>query len=303
MFDNKVIDFLLNKIPQDKWNYFSKVLARFSIPYIGSPISFQIKSFTIKEYSISDMDTTLMENFLSFCYPLNASNRALEIDLDRQYWKNASTFLVFDSSKKIVGCLQFIFKTSTNKIPVEYAFVKNDLDIGNNPPQSHFKPSSGKYAEIYRCRRSFDLTGVQASIVIAALFKAAWIKTIQTSTEHICISYDAQNKGLKNLYCKKLFFQNPKIALLFGDDPKQWNLLIKDCLLHETNFANLSKEHFYLQTWFRKNSIDKNLKVPAIPPVSSPVLSEEDTILFASVAHSKRKRKTAPADKKSAKTV
>jgi hypothetical protein len=301
MFDNKVTDFLLKKVPQDKWNFFSNVLARFSFPTIGSPISFKCKNLYLKEFSIPTMANSMKETFLLFCYPPEIYNRDEEILLDQQYWKDAATFLVFNTSQEIVGCVQFIPKTTTNKIPVEYSHVVKSLNVDYLNITNNFKLPLGQFAEVYRFRRSFSLKGEDATNVVSILFKAIWIKTIQTSTDYLYISYNSGNHELKNLYLRKLHFQNPKVTVQFGNDPTLWNILIKDCQWHEKKFAELSKPHFFLQTWVRKNS--KKLNLEAKPQsTSSPLLSEEDTILFASVVRPKRKRKTVPAAK-AAKTV
>ena len=282
----KTIRLLLDIIPKNRWNMLSNIFSRFSIPHIKSPIKFSHKGFYLKEYSIENMNKELKEKFLLFCYPADMHNREKEIKLDHIYWNYASTFIVFNQSKEIVGCLQFVRKTANNKIPVEYAYVsdvtddlKTSYDIYSNSPD-------GRSAEIYRCRRSFELKGIEAINIVYMLFKAAWSKVVQTGTEYVYITYNLENRELRNLYSRKLYFQNPGINVQFGNTPQKWGLLIKDCRLHEEKFASLSKAHFILQTWFRKNNKKKNLIIPKTHTVPASIISEKDTILFTEIVQS-----------------
>ncbi|MDD5675743.1 MAG: hypothetical protein PHC61_16355 [Chitinivibrionales bacterium] len=291
MFQNKLTNLLLNITPQKHWNVLSNLLCRLSLPTIGSPIAFSYNDFVLKEYYVPQMDTALREKFLHFCYPADMHDRAEEILIDHQYWNDAATFVVFNKAQEIVGCMQFIPKTEANKIPVEFAHVVNDSDACDRDFDIHQKTPFGKFAESYRCRRSPELKGDEAVAVVSMLFKATWAKTVQTKTEYIYITYRSGDRGLQNLYSRKLNFQNPGIAVQFGNSPDRWTLLVKDCRLHERAFATLSKPHFFLQTWVRKNCKKKNLNVPA-QAVAPHFLSEEDTVLFASVQQAKKRKAT-----------
>jgi hypothetical protein len=236
------------------------------------------------------MDSSLKEKFLAFCYPPDMQNREKEILLDQQYWKDTAIFIVFDKTKEIVGSVQFIAKTATNKLPLEYAKIKEDRSTDNQLTGTHYKLSSERCAEIYRCRRSFALDRESSFRVVTSLFKAIWIKTLQTSCEFICLSYDKNNLELKNLYCRKLFFQNTNITLQFDDNSQDWNLLLKYSQIHESIYATLSKSHFYMQTWWKKNSRVQGIRFkPSNYPVPATIFSEENASLIASSVKSKRK--------------
>lgn len=284
MFENKITNILLDIIPQNHWNTLSNLLCRLAPNTIGSPIQFSLGNFTLQEFLIPRMDNALKEQFLQFCYPADLPDRENEIKLDQQYWNDAATFIVSDQNSEIAGCLQFIPKTATNKIPVEYARVVDAPDSDNavNPA-----PPSGTFAEIYRCRRSNALKGEHIIGILTMLFKAMWIKTVQTNTEYVYITYDRNDRELRNLYLRKLFFQNPGITVTFGNCHKLWNLLYKDCLLNEQTYATLSRSQFYLQTWVRKNCKKKNLSLPP-RTTTAEIFSADETVLFTTVVGTKK---------------
>jgi len=245
---NKFVDSFLNIIPKEKWDFFSHIVANLSMPLISSPINFKYNGFTLKEFNINK-DKNIQKKFIEFCYPLNMTNRHKEIELDQYYWKNTSTFIVFNKTNNIIGCMQFITKNKHNKIPFEFANYTEH--IGNTNYQLLYKASHGKHAEIYMYRCS--LIGRELLSISKMLFKACWVKIIQTKTEYVYLTYNYNNKELYNLYTKRLFFLDPGICLYFKENKSKWHLLIKDCYLTEKKFATLNKNSFHLQTWFRKN--------------------------------------------------
>jgi hypothetical protein len=298
MLENKYVNYLLDRIPKSKWNALSNLLARLSLSYIGSPILFTHKNFVLREYRIAEMSKTLREKFLNFCYPAEIHDRADEILIDRQYWEYASTFIVFNVEKEIVGCVQFIPKNGNNKIPVEYAHVVNDLGSNGSDFNVQQHTPNGTFAEIYRCRRSEKLQGMDSVFVISMLFKAIWAKVIQTKTEFSYISYNPEIRDLKNMYIRKLAFENPGISLRFGSADKEWQLLFKNWATHETSFSAISKPHFYLQTWVRQGLKERNLTVLPIISCPATVLTEEDTVLFATVVQAQRQKAAVPEAEK-----
>jgi hypothetical protein len=293
MFKNTFVNLILNIIPRNKWNLFSKLLAKMSIPTIGSPVSFKYGNYTLKEFNMLEMPVELKANFFNFCYPLCLKNRKYEIELDRQYWPDAATFLVFDTNNTIVGCAQFILKKKGNKIPIEFAYVATGADNGEG--NINYIVPKGRFAEIYRCRRSFALDGMTAISILLMIFKAIYIKALQTGTEYSLITCDSSIDQLKKLYIKKLSFIDPNITVNYGNSNKAWNLLIKDWKIHESQFSSISKSHFYIQTMGRKNLKRKYLKTRPLRPVVAQFFSEEDTIPFID-AMMKEKSETAMKD-------
>jgi hypothetical protein len=278
MFETKWCNTLLGLVPQKHWNVLSKCIAAFSRPTIGSPIQLTYNNFVLQEYQMHTMDSAFKETFLKFCYPADLHNREQEIEYDKIYWGSDSTFVIFDKNKnnEIVGCAQFIPKTNSIRIPSEYARLNDNQYF--DPVDSY---KSKKFGEIYRCRRSFDLKMKDSIVVVSMHFKALWAKIIQTDTEYLYITFDKMNRELRNLYTRKLFFQNPDTVVHYGDDPKDWQLLYKDCMLHEEKFASLDKSHFYLQTWFRQNLKQKKLRTTPKTATTTFVVEKKRSILFA----------------------
>jgi hypothetical protein len=273
MFTKKILNLLLKIVPQSKWNLFSNVLARVSIPNIGSPIAFHYRGFSLKEINLLKIGEHERQKILDFCYPLATPDRTIEIELDRQYWHDAATFIVVNKLNEIVGNVQFIPKKKNKKIPVEFGHV----DSSENISLPYFnKIPNGKCSEVYRCRRSMNLKRFESVIVISMLFKAIWAKVIQTNTTYSYITFDSQLNELKNLYIRKLSFANPGVFLTFGETSKKWSLLVKDWIEHEKTFASLGKSQFHLITWVRKNLKKKNLR---IRPVTGQLLSRNPTVL------------------------
>jgi len=271
---------LLDIIPQNKWNILSKFIAAFSIPTIGSPIQFAFKNFYMKEYKMLEMDESFKEKFLTFCYPADLHNREQEIEFDKVYWGADSTFVIFDRKKenKIVGCVQLISKSDSIRIPCEYSRLNNNQSFD---PLNMY--NTDKIGEIYRCRRSFDLKLKDSLIVVSMLFKALQAKVNQTNTAYLYITFDSTNRELRNLYTRKMFFQNPEIVVHYGDDPKDWQLLHKDCQLHENKFATIDRSHFYLQTWFRQNLKKKKLTLQPVKTKVPHTITENRKFIFANV--------------------
>jgi hypothetical protein len=250
--NNVLIDSVLNHLPRNNWNFLCSLCASFSFPTIGSPIRFSYNSYTLEEYPTNELPQELYPKFIEFCYPMDLPDRLQQIEYDRElYWKDTSTFIVFDATGEIVGCIQIILRSTSTKLPVEYADV-----VGVNGEIKKFDLKSvvphGEVTEIYRCRRSFALKEMGTFCVLLMLFKAVRVKSVQLGTAYSCVSFDARERGLHHLYCKKLAFVDPGIPLAFGSDPTRWSLLVKDWDFHEKKFAALSKKQFYMQIWFRK---------------------------------------------------
>jgi hypothetical protein len=233
------------------------------------------------------MPFDVQQRFIDFCYPADLPGRQQQIDCDAEFYRDASTtLLVFNSSDAIVGCIQVVFGSSTQKIPVEYGKVAA-TDGSAGPLDIKALLHGGTVSEIYRCRRSFDLNRMEAIQVLMMLFKAVWAKTIQCKTAWSCISFDPDKTDLRHLYINKLSFIDPGVSITFGDDPKRWSLLIKDWSYHEHDYAGESTTHFYMQTWGRMGLKQMRLKLPGSPAAAD---TEAPTILFAKTRHAGKRR-------------
>ena len=253
---------ILRCIPKGMWNEFSSLCASFAARTIGSPIRFYHKQFLLEEYPTCSLPDDLLQKFLTFCYPSDLPDRQRQIDCDRKlYWQNSATLLVFDRAGVIVGCIQIVFGSDKQKLPVEYARIATEEGTLKPFDIRQFIPS-GNITEIYRCRRSFDLNRMEAIHVLMMLFKAVWAKTIQCNTAYSCISFDPAKNDLRHMYISKLSFTDPGISLTFGDDSKRWSLLVKDWASNETQYAAESTTHFYIQTWARMGLKQMHLKLP-----------------------------------------
>jgi hypothetical protein len=294
MLKSPLLNALLQRFPQKTWNLLSSLYTFFTLPTIGSPISFKYDGFRLVEYVTTCMPPSIHQEFLSFCYPSDMPDRETEIECDRRnYWEGTSTFLVY-KGPEIVGCVQIIPKTVSQKLPVEYARIqKNDgsleeFEIASLLPDDNV-------TEIYRCRRSFDLNRMEAINVLLMLYKAIWAKVIQLGTAYTCISFDSSKQVLKSLYVKKIAFTDPGITLFFGSNPKKWNLLIKDWAEHERSYATISKSHFFLQTWFRSSLKKQHLHLPNRAPVGvtdAHIATEaEGTVLYTTTITTSKTRK------------
>jgi hypothetical protein len=86
---------------------------------------------------------------------------------------------------------------------------------------------------------------------------------------------------------KKLCFRNMGITVRFGDSPKDWQLLVKDCRYQEHELAGVSRQHFYMQTWFRRDLRKKNLharpEAALMRPVTAHLLSDVQPFLFTKI--------------------
>ncbi len=249
-----ILQGLVNKIldvtPRKHWNLLSNILSRFSLPTLKSPIEFKYQGFSLKEYHGDSFTGEAFDKFIAFTYPSDMHNREMEIELDRQYWPSTSTFLVLDQSGSVAGCIQFVQKTETCKLPLEFSHSCSE--------STQFSIQTENCSEIYRCKRDSSLKGMQALNVVIMLFKAIMAKAIQTETEHSYLTYDPQNRELHNLYTRKLDFADPDVRVLFGESEKQWGFLHKDWAKHETSYASISKTHFFLQTFGRSNLKKRN---------------------------------------------
>jgi hypothetical protein len=277
VFKNAVINYTLRHVPKGHWNDLSAVCSWFSLPVIGSPVNLSYREFHLSEYPADALPRSLLSKFLDFCYPADLPNRDQQIECDRTlYWKNSSTFIISNKQKKIIGCVQIINRTKENKLPVEYAQIINPDGTRSNYDLVK-NLSNMNLSEIYRCRRSFELSSTEAFNVLLMLFKAVWIYTVRTETAFTLISYDIEKPELQQLYVRKLAFHDPGIKLVFGDNPQQWGLLIKDWAYHEKSYATLGKTQFFIQTWCRmslkkcnspvkRQNIHKPLDALLLPP-------------------------------------
>ena len=256
---------LLTLLPVAFWNNASYLSSLFTLPAIGSPIEFKGQyGFRLQEYRTPAMPEGLMRQFLHFSYPEDMPDRGLEICYDRPYWPFSSTFLVFDEDDRIIGCAQFIAKQGENRLPVEYGLVAEGCRGAGGFFRVENDIGRSRAAEIYRLRRSFDVDPAKAPLLATMLFKALWAKIVQTKTEYAYITCDGDSREIRNLYLRRLFFQDPGVRVSFGSSPRQWFLLRKDCLLHEERFAALSRKHFEIQTFFRSNLKRKRLRAAGL---------------------------------------
>jgi hypothetical protein len=292
MFENESTSLLLDLVPQSSWNLLSNIVALTSGCLIDSPISFSYGNFTIKEFDLLSANETLKTQFLDFCYPFDKEEKEKEIEIDRQYWPGAASFIVVDQNGAIKGCAQFLAKKRVPVIPFELSHI-----IDKSGPEEKdcgvfhdIMPLCGSYAEIYRCRRSFDLKGAEPFTVVYMLFKGLWAKIIQESIQSIYITFNPTIRELQNLYIKRLCFQNSGITVRFGNSPKDWQLLVKDCLFQENKLATKSRSHFFMQTWFRKDLKKKNLRIlRRHRPVTAHLVSEIEPVLFTNVVASQKR--------------
>ncbi len=282
MLSNKFVNCLLDHTPQRYWNTLSNVISRLSLPTIGSPIRFRYQGFTLEEYAGENLTGEALEKFIAFTYPPGMPDREREIELDSQYWPFASTFLISDSTGEVVGCIQFVMKRTHNRLPVEFGIA------GSSAADDRFRLQQTRSSEIYRCKRAESLKGSAAFSVVNMMFKAVNAKAVQTETVISCISYDSRNRLLRNLYKRKLAFDDSGLNLSYGTEDK-WRLLYKDWPKHERTFASLSKSHFYLQTFWREGLKKKNL-TSAHKQTASANKSSRHQILFAQVLTSRKIR-------------
>jgi hypothetical protein len=237
------------------------LFASISFPTIGHPIRFSYHGFKLEEFQTNNIPSSLYQEFIDFCYPTDIPDRTQQIERDKRlYWNDTTTFIVFDLTGKIVGCIQIVSKSLLTKLPIEYAYVmypngeRKNFDIRSVAPE-------GEVTEIYRFRRSFTLKDIDTFYVLIMLFKAVWVKTVQLGTSYSFISFDAKEKSLQHLYRRKLSFSDPGITLMFEKDPTPWSLLVKDWDLHNKKFATIAKKQFYMQTWFRRGIKQRGFKI------------------------------------------
>jgi hypothetical protein len=280
MFENKVIDSVLDWLPRRYWNTLNRTIAFFSPRTIGSPIKFSFRGFTLREYDLRNVDSGFLKKYFDFCYPADElQDREQEIEIDKQYWPSSSTFIVTrDSDSRIVGCLQYVIKTPEVKLPVEYAQVVPEFGATcyNSEPLDELP--RGRIAEFYRCRRAMDISYTEAMIVLPMLLKAGIAKAFQTKTDFCLLSFDKENRYLKRLYKDKLDFKECKVNLTYNSCPKKWELLYASSRHWDKESAATSKGHFYLMLFFRNNL---KLQTAGMKDTAEPVLGTVDDILFA----------------------
>jgi len=255
MFENKVIDSVLKRLPRKYWNTLNRTIAFFSPRTIGSPIKFQFRGFTLKEYDLRKVDSGFLKAYLDFCYPVDElPDREHEIEIDKQYWPSASTFIVTrDSDSRVVGSLQYIIKTPEVKLPVEYAQVVPEFGETSCSSEPLDVLPRGTFAEFYRYRRAMDIKYSESMVILPMLYKAGIAKAFQTGTDFCLLSFDNENRHLKRLYKEKLDFIEPKINLTYNSCPKKWELLYASSHRWDKETAATSKTHFYMVLFSRKN--------------------------------------------------
>lgn len=242
------------------WNTISHLYSFFTVPSIGSPVEFSgPDGLFLKEWNVLDMPDSLRRQYLAFCYPEDLKDREQEIAYDRQYWPHSSTILIYDNPYGIVGTVQLVPWGPNHKLPVEFARIAGRNEMLNICDHSRAEPA----LEIYRLRRSFSIDSHKAPILVTMLFKAIWAKILETHTRYLYLSYDSDSAELGNLYKRRLGFEETGIALCYGESNKEWNLLCKDCLRHEQEYAAQSPRNFYFQTYCRANLKHKRYRVMA----------------------------------------
>ncbi|MFW6254933.1 MAG: hypothetical protein ACOC41_08395 [Chitinivibrionales bacterium] len=293
MITQECISRLLDTIPKDKWVQLSNIVSSLTAPTIGSPIMFRYRGFTIQEFKRNDLRGDALEKFIAFTYPKNMPGRKQEIELDRQYWPFTSTFLVSDYDGKVVGCIQSVTKETENKLPVEFG---RQVDETGHGRKISFPVGS---TEIYRCKRSDDLKGTEALAVVMMLFKAIYAKVLQEGTKNSFISFNPGNQMLRNMYIRKLAFEDSRINLLYGDSDMRWGLLTKDWIEHAHKLATLSKSHFSIQT-FSLSGLKKEYLQPASQMCTTDQTGQR--VLFAQVQRAAHTRLRASVSKNQTNT-
>jgi hypothetical protein len=236
------------------WNTISHLYSFFTRPYIGSPVEFSgFYGLYLKEYNLLSMPESLRRAYLNFCYPEAMHNRSMEIEYDRRYWPHASTLIVWDQPQRIIGTVQLIRRELTPKLPIEFGVVAQGSPGAGKMFDVGADSGGASSMEIYRLRRTFDIDSHKAPMLVTMMFKAIWAKIIETRTRYLYLSYDSGSAELGNLYQRRLDFKNIGVPLCYGGSGKQWNVLRKDCLLHEREYANMSPKNFLFQTYCRTN--------------------------------------------------
>jgi hypothetical protein len=290
VFENKVINSVLNRLPRKYWNTLNLAITFFSPRTIGSPIKFSFRGFTLKEYDLRNIDDKLLKAYLDFCYPADElPNREHDIEIDKQYWLSTSTFIVTrNSDMRIVGCMQYVLKTPGVKLPVEYAQVVSEAGETHINSKPLDELPKGSLAEFYRCRRAMDINYSESMIVLPMLLKAGIAKAFQTKTDFCVLSFDKENRHLKRLYKEKLDFVECNVSLTYNSCPKKWELLYASSRHWDKESAAASKGHFYLMLFFRNNL---KLQTVSTKGTAIPVLNMGNDILFLETVTTRRTAK------------
>ncbi len=240
----------------------SHLYSFFTFPNIGSPIEFSGHyGLFLKEFVLTEMPDCIRRDYIRFCYPEDMLNRDKEIAYDRQYWPYTSTIIVWDSPCRIIGAVQLIPKNKDKLLPIEYAEIVEDKSGKSRLFDVEINSNGLPSMEIYRLRRSFDIESCKAPILVTMMFKAIWAKIIETKTRYLYLNYDSESIELGNLYKNRLDFKDTGIQLRYNGTSKKWNVLRKDCLAHEQEYANRSPRNFYFQTYCRTNLKRKRYRI------------------------------------------
>ncbi len=283
-------DKILERLPRDKWNSFSLFISSLSFPFIGSPIRFSYRGFTIKEYDLSSAPEGLIREYFKFCYPADEiKNPEREFEIDRQYWPSAQTFIVTrNNESKIAGCMQLVHKNDKINLPVECSRKSRNGGTCEVDLPGHFHGSN--FVEFYRCRKSMELTGAESAVVVPMLFKAGFAKTIQMNNDYCMLSYDSNNRMLRNLYLRKLAFKESGITIKYPGCDKEWDLLYVPTHFWYNEAASISKTHFYMITSFRNNLKIRQAQIRK----KTDNFQSKETVIFAEVLKGKRKKISSP---------
>ncbi|MFH0921439.1 MAG: hypothetical protein V1913_13895 [Fibrobacterota bacterium] len=207
------------------------------------------------------MDENERRLFLNFCYPSDMPFRSKEIDYDRGYWKHSTNFTIKERNDRIVACVQLIRKQDGMLMPLEYAKISSGLPDAGQPFDVATDCHGGRVAEIYRLRRTFDVSMEKVVTIINMIFKAIWAKIIQDGLSYLYLTCDSESAELRNLYLRRLRFEDTAVTVQYGTSLKNWSLLRKDCLLHERQYASLGPRNFEFQTYCRSHLKNKRLIV------------------------------------------
>ncbi len=256
------IDSLLTKISPNYWNLFSHFIALFSLPTIGSPIKFNGPfGMSLVEYkNPSDMPEHIKNQYFNFKYKNQQHNCLKEVEIDKLYESYSSIFIVFNKENEIIGSEMYVIGDKEQKLPVEYSTYNN---IKNEHFNIEEEVGNAKCVEIYKLIRSFNIKRQMVPALISMLFKAVWAKSIQVKADYIYLTCAAK-KGLDALYNKRLAFDGPAIEITY-DGKTNFKALRKGCKFHEVKVAALSKDHFWLQTYFRTGLKKKSPSEQNIP--------------------------------------
>ena len=203
--------------------------------------------------NITEMPDDLLKNFVDFCYPKDMEKCKNEIEIDKKcYWPYASTFIVFYKKDNIAGSVLFIQKNEERKLPVEKSFIASGNGKVGDPFNVYKDIGNHKVAEIYRLRKSFEVKPRKGYSIIRMLFKAVWVKVVQTNTEYLYCTVDPDKHDLIKLYTN-LGFDDIGVNVNYIHSSKEWKVLRLDCLKFDKYYSTKGRFKFSRMKYFRKN--------------------------------------------------